>query len=182
MAGQPKNRARIAMMVARSGGEITPAKAKAYIRNGLGSKVLAELSRGIDDPVQTEARTSHMLKPRTPSKAGAMKATNDLDGIVSAITGAADAGDTNRVFQELREEAMKFALELMRMPLDPDERSFSKMLSVKQAITQAVLTATARVRPGDLRDRDDDGVGALLDAVKREGQPERVLTAEEMLD
>lgn len=181
MAGQPKNRARIAMMVARSGGEITPTKAKAYIRRGLGSKVLAELSRGIDEPVQTQARVSHMLKQRSPPGVKAMKASNDLDGIVSAISGAADSGDTNRVFQELREEALRFALELMRTPLDPDERSFSKMLAVKQAITQAVLTATTRVRPGDLRERDDDGVGALLDVVKREGRPERELTAEEML-
>jgi hypothetical protein len=73
----------------------------------------------------------------------------------------------NDIFLELRKEAMRFALEIMKMELDPDERGFSKLLGVKQQIVTSVLTATVRTRPGDLRDREDDGVGALLKRLKQ---------------
>jgi hypothetical protein len=57
----------------------------------------------------------------------------------------------------------------MALPLDINHKHFAKILSAKQAIATALLTATVRVRPGDLRDKDDDGVGALLAAVKAAG-------------
>lgn len=96
--------------------------------------------------------------------------------------------ETSEEFTGLRKLAFQFARDIMELPLNPTDKNFGKLLSVKQAIATAVFTATTRVRPGDLRDRDDDGVGALLAIVKRgilqEG-PEldpAPLTADEMLN
>jgi hypothetical protein len=74
--------------------------------------------------------------------------------------------ESHAQFSRLRTSALDFALQVMALPLDPQSRHFPKILSAKQAMTASVLTAMVRVRPGDLRDKDDDGVAALLRHVK----------------
>lgn len=53
------------------------------------------------------------------------------------------------------------------MPLpDPDERSFAKILSMKQSTMASVLTAAARMRPDRLRPQSDDSLTSLLALVR----------------
>lgn len=58
----------------------------------------------------------------------------------------------------------------MALPLNPNDKNFPKILAIKQAVSSSILTATARVRAGDLRPTNDDGLSALLDQVKGQGQ------------
>lgn len=57
---------------------------------------------------------------------------------------------------------MAKALEILELKLDPDHKQFGKLLSIQSSLTGSILTATARVRSGDLRGRDDNGVDGLL--------------------
>lgn len=162
MAGQPITRARIAAQIAAQGGTpLPPAKRKPGRPKGSGAKAGAVVSS---------------LPPK-PAAAAIIDTVDANFG--AALAGLAAGSDMNEVFQELRAEAMKFALWVMKLEIDPDERSFNKLLGVKQQITTAVLTATTRVRPGDLRERDDDGLGALLEKLKRDGAGP---TAEDLLN
>lgn len=70
---------------------------------------------------------------------------------------------------------MAFAREVMEMKLDPDHKNFPKVLSTKQAIASSILTATARVRDGLLRPTGDDGLGSILDRVRRLGSEDTVI-------
>lgn len=150
MAGRPITRARIAAQIAAQGGTpLPPAK-------------LQKRKPG-RPAAQPKVVTSLLPMP---------KATVDPvdESFGAALASAATApigSDINLIFEELRRECLRFSLEVMRMHLDPDERSFNKLLGVKQQITTAVMTATTRVRPGDLRERDDDGLGALLERLKQ---------------
>lgn len=74
--------------------------------------------------------------------------------------------ESNAAFERLRKLGFQFAQEVMELPLVATDKNFTKILGVKLAITQTVFTATTRVRPGDLREKDDDGVGALLEQVR----------------
>lgn len=95
---------------------------------------------------------------------------DDLEGIGVALATftASDlmTGDTNALFEGLRVKALKFASDVMDLELDPTDRNFGKLLGVKQQIATSVLTVTTRVRPGDLREKEDDGLGRLLAKVK----------------
>ncbi len=148
MAGRPRSR-----LAAEALGMTTSDYAKAARDRKLPSKPAPEAF-----PVAKPAAA------KTPTPLGLDAVDVQLGLALKDV--AAMGGEMNNVFEELRKEAMRFALEIMRMPLDPDERSFSKLISVKQQITTAVLTATTRVRPGDLREREDDGVARLLAALK----------------
>ena len=154
MAGRPITRARIAAQVAAQGGvPLPPAK---------------EQRRKPGRPKGSTNRAARVVSDLPPKPAAQIVDTVDAsfgEALASAAA-AAPGTDMNAIFEELRKECMRFSLEVMRMHLDPDERSFNKLLGVKQQITTAVLTATTRVRPGDLRERDDDGLGALLDKLK----------------
>jgi len=92
------------------------------------------------------------------------------DGDFAAILGGFSAddliGESNAEFEALRQLSFQFAREIMELPLNPSDKHFAKLLQVKTVITQAVFTATTRVRPGDLREKDDDGVGALLAEIR----------------
>lgn len=77
-------------------------------------------------------------------------------------------GESNAEFEALRKLGFAFAREVMELPLVATDKNFAKILQIKSVITQAVLTATTRLRPNDLRDKEDDGVGALLDQLREE--------------
>lgn len=57
---------------------------------------------------------------------------------------------------------LDFAEQMMAMDLDPDNKHFARLVGIKQQVMGSVLTVMARVRPGDLRDRPDDGLDDLL--------------------
>jgi hypothetical protein len=81
------------------------------------------------------------------------------------------AGD----FEALLGMSLAFARQVMEMKLDPEHKNFPKVLSVKQAIAQSMLTATARVRDGLLKPREDDGMDEVLRRIRGEaGEPEAV--------
>ena len=54
----------------------------------------------------------------------------------------------------------------MDMDLDPDERTFSKILGVKQQAAAAILNASVRTDGGSLRRAGGDKIGALLAEVR----------------
>ena len=61
---------------------------------------------------------------------------------------------------------------------DPDDKNFVKVLNLKQSVMSSVMTATTRVRSGDLRDRDDDGVEGFLKRLRAEvGEEEEIDTS-----
>lgn len=63
--------------------------------------------------------------------------------------------------------SLGFAREIMEMDLNEDSKHFAKILSAKQAITQSMLTATARIRAGLLKPSEDDGMDEVLAALKK---------------
>jgi hypothetical protein len=71
-------------------------------------------------------------------------------------------------FKKLLDATFKFFEDVMAMPLDPDEKTFSKVLGVKQQAAAAILGASVRVDSGDLRKRNRDRLGALLEEVRSE--------------
>lgn len=72
-------------------------------------------------------------------------------------------------------------LEILELKLEPDHKQFGKLLSIQASMTSSVLTATARVRSGDLRGVDDDGVDGLLAELRREDEaPPATVTAEDL--
>lgn len=78
---------------------------------------------------------------------------------------------------------MAKALEILELKLDPDHKQFGKLLSIQASMTSSILTATARVRSGDLRGQDDDGVDGLLAdlrAAEAEAAPAPVVTAADL--
>ena len=151
MAGRPITRARIAAQVAAQGGVPLPPSRAIKRKPGR-------------PPAQPKVVSS--LPPKPVAVAALDTVDASFGAALASAAAAAPGTDMNAIFEELRSECMKFSLEVMRMQLDPDERSFNKLLGVKQQITTAVLTATTRIRPGDLRERDDDGMGALLAKLK----------------
>ena len=163
MAGRPKSKAAAAAL------GVSVREYASANRNGRIAKLAATAPKIVAEPMQKPA-----VRPAT-----AIPDVLDAQ-FGAALAAAAEGGsDMNLIFEELRKEAMRFALEVMRMELDPDERSFNKLMSVKQQITTAVLTATTRVRPGDLREREDDGMGKLLAQLR--GGP-GVVTEADLLD
>lgn len=76
---------------------------------------------------------------------------------------------------------MAKALEILELKLDPEHKQFGKLLSIQSSLTGSILTATARVRSGDLRGQDDDGVDGLLAALREAEQaPQPVVTADDL--
>lgn len=71
-------------------------------------------------------------------------------------------------FERLLGLSFDFAEQVMAMELDPDERNFGKLLSVKQSIAASLLTATTRIRAGDLRPAGKDAVADILRRLKDE--------------
>lgn len=59
----------------------------------------------------------------------------------------------------------------MALALDPMDKNFPKVLSAKQAVMSAVLTATVRVNDGQLRRKNSDRIAELLEQVRREDDP-----------
>lgn len=53
----------------------------------------------------------------------------------------------------------------MKLP-DPSDKSFAVILRMKKEITAAVFTTTARVRDQMLRPTNDDGMEAVLAALR----------------
>lgn len=164
MAGQPIKRARAAVLLAQMGAETATEKPK---RRAVRKTRNAAPADVVDTP-----------------RAAALPAS-EVAGLGEALAGMAAGADieTNKAFEALRVECFAFAREVMAMPLDPALPTFSKLLGVKEGIAKAVLTATARIRPGDLRERDDDGVGALLDRIKNADTLDaRAPTADDLLN
>lgn len=56
---------------------------------------------------------------------------------------------------------------------DPDERTFGKVLQIKQQVAQSLFTTTARVRDGLLRPATNDGMDAVLAAVRQAQNDDR---------
>lgn len=64
--------------------------------------------------------------------------------------------------------SMAFMREVMAMELPlPTEKTFGKVLQVKQQVAQSLATLAARVQSGMLRPAEDDGMEAVLEAVRR---------------
>lgn len=152
MAGSPKRRARAEAQMIRMG--ITPLSHADARRKAAPTAATASAR-----PAQMVAQIAAALDADSPAADAA------ADALLTEM--ATTISDTNTVFERLRGLALDQAVAIMDLPLDPDSKHFSKLLTIKTAITTAVLTATARVRPGDLRDKDEDGVGQLLEEVRR---------------
>lgn len=164
MVGRPRHRARLTAAMTAMGMD-PPEKKDWRPASGIPSKAqLAQAARERSDPTS---------------------AGDGGDAPFVAILGGIRADEldveSQAQFDALRRLAFAFAQEVMELPLNPGDKNFAKILSVKQAIATALLTATVRVRPGDLRDKDDDGVANLLDEVRAAEGDERPLTAAEML-
>lgn len=56
----------------------------------------------------------------------------------------------------------------MALPLDPLDKNFPKILSVKKEVMASVLTASVRVNDTALRRKNNDRIGSLLDEIKAE--------------
>lgn len=70
-----------------------------------------------------------------------------------------------------------FAEQILEMPMPKaDDKTFAKVLSIKQAVAQSVFTTTARVRDGLLRPASDDGFAKVQEAMRRaqndDGEPD----------
>lgn len=74
-------------------------------------------------------------------------------------------------FQRLLGLSFDFAEEVMALVLDPADKNFAKVLATKQAVASSILTATARVRAGDLRPKNEDGLSDFLRQLK-DGEPD----------
>lgn len=107
-------------------------------------------------------------KPATPREPAPDPDDFDVEFMLGGLRAEELDAESNAEFEALRRLAFAHARQVMEMPLDPNHKHFAKVLQIKTTITQAVFTATTRVRPGDLREKDDDGVGALLDEVRKE--------------
>lgn len=63
---------------------------------------------------------------------------------------------------------MNFVRDVMEMPVPPPtDKTFGKVLQIKQQVAQSLMTTTVRVRDGLLRPTSDDGfdrVRAAIDA------------------
>lgn len=65
----------------------------------------------------------------------------------------------------------------MEMPLPAhDDKNFAKVLAIKQAVSQGILTASVRVRQDQLRPQQADHMAEVLRRVKarKAGLPEEV--------
>lgn len=75
-------------------------------------------------------------------------------------------------FNQLRELALDSAVEIMSLKLDPDHKSFDKLLARKTTIAAAVMTTTVRIDAGKLRGRVRDKVDEILKAIEEaSGKP-----------
>lgn len=54
----------------------------------------------------------------------------------------------------------------MDLPLDPADKNFAKVLSVKKEVMASVLTASVRVNDTSLRRKNNDKIGMLLEEVR----------------
>lgn len=138
-------------------------------RNALIAAQLAQA--GHLQPVdRTRAPKAPKVVTSVPPKTVPIVRREPVDTDLAQLLAAAPAIDANspinELFEQLRIESFRFALQVMRMELDPDERGFAKLIGTKQQIMTSILTATGRIRPGDLRQADDDGVGQLLAALR----------------
>lgn len=72
--------------------------------------------------------------------------------------------------------SFKFARDVLEMDLpDPGDKSYIRILNLKQSVASSVFTATTRVRAGDLRDREDDGLDSFLRQLREEaGEDEEI--------
>jgi hypothetical protein len=63
--------------------------------------------------------------------------------------------------------SMAFMREVMAMELPlPTDKTFGKVLQVKQQVAQSLATLAARVQSGMLRPSEDDGMDVVLKAVR----------------
>ena len=57
--------------------------------------------------------------------------------------------------------------EVLKSKLPPtDDRSYGKMVQLKLQAAQSIMSITARVQSGMLRPAEDDGMSAVLEAVR----------------
>ena len=56
----------------------------------------------------------------------------------------------------------------MSLKLDPDHKSFDKLLARKTSIASAVFSTTTRVESAVFRARTKDKINELLEAIKKE--------------
>ncbi len=64
--------------------------------------------------------------------------------------------------------ALEEAERILSLDLNPDHKDFGLLLSRKVAITNAILTATARVTPGRLRGQEQNHMVEVIAAVVAE--------------
>lgn len=64
--------------------------------------------------------------------------------------------------------ALDEAERILNLEINPDHKHFMNVLTRKQAIINAILTATARVTPGRLRGQEQDHMGDVVAAVRAE--------------
>lgn len=138
----------------------------------LASQARDNLALGLPQvPPERKLPTSKPL-PDAPPKVH-RPAEDDLGAGLAAVmlTAAERRGETRIAdqFEALLTSTMAFAEEVMSMKLDPQDKNFAKVLSVKQSIASSILTATARTREGLLRPEQSDGMDVVFDAIRAEG-------------
>lgn len=69
------------------------------------------------------------------------------------------------MFAELRKLALEKALEIMRLPLDPENKDFSRLMARQVSIMSAVVSTTARVEAAALRGRAKNKYDEILKAM-----------------
>lgn len=70
------------------------------------------------------------------------------------------------------EKSLNFYEQILDMPLpDVDDKTFGKVLQLKQQAAASVFTITARVRAQALRPVEDDGMEAVLAAIRQVDEP-----------
>ncbi len=171
MAGRPRARARLAALQAQqsiSAPEVpAPAPTAAVAQPAPAAPVRPERAA---PPARDSG--SEQGPGLTVLAAGYRSAFEDA---AAADTGqGASDGSTalaEQKFQRLLGLSFDFAEEVMALVLDPADKNFAKVLATKQAVASSILTATARVRAGDLRPKNEDGISAFLQRLKA-GEPE----------
>lgn len=79
---------------------------------------------------------------------------------------------SNDQFKKLLGQALKFAEYIMDLQVDPTDRNFARVLSIKQSVATAIMSVQARIHASGLRPQEDDGTAELLRQLKA-GEPQK---------
>lgn len=92
------------------------------------------------------------------------------------------AGENHSIFEELLGLSLRRSRDIMLMTLDPDDRNFPKLLASQESIAKSVFTVTARINDTELRRKQNDKIGGLLEEIKQAQADQSRLPGEHPLD